>query len=229
MLGQLFFTNMVFINGNFFLSELGLGCWNIQGIWKRINSFRYNKLNDPCVLESLVRQKIFGLVETHHKSNEEPNLHIDGYKCFSTCRPKRKNVKHHKVSGCLAVYVHQSIRSGVSRLSLSGTENIFIKLKKEFFGLEKDVFVCFAYCVPYSSQVLNESFMPEDIFEDLEKKLAELVGKGSIVLLGDMNSRTLCLPDYVHDEGGHHVPLPPTELYNTDQSGAEVRANMDTG
>ena len=100
---------MVFINEKFYLSELGLGCWNIQGIWKRINSFRYNKLNDPNVLESLLKDKIFGLVETHHKSNEEQSLHINGYKCFSICRPKRKNVQYHKASGGLAVYVHQSI------------------------------------------------------------------------------------------------------------------------
>ena len=220
---------MVFINGKFLLSELGIGCWNIQGIWKRINSFRYNKLNDPYILKSLVSQKIFGLIETHHKSNEEASLHIDGYKCFSTCRPKRKNVKHHKPSGGLAVYVHNSIRPGVTRHSLSGTESIFIKLKKEFFGLEKDIFVCFAYCVPYSSKVFSEAFMPDDIFEDLESKLSQLVGLGSIVLLGDMNSRTLCLPDHLSDDGDHHVPLPPTDLYNTDQTGSGPRVNMDTG
>ena len=112
---------------------------------------------------------------------------------------------------------------------MAGTESIFIKLKKEFFGLERDVFVCFAYCVPYNSQILAESFMPDDIFEDLETKLAQLAGEGSIILLGDMNSRTLCLPDHIPDDTGHHVPLPPSELYSTDQSGSEPRVNMDTG
>ena len=214
---------MVFINGTFHISELPIGCWNINGIWKRINTFRYNKLNDPYVQKILFRYKIFGLIETHHVSTEEANLQFDGFKCFSICRPKRK-----KASGGLSVYVHSSLRVGVSKVPLPGTECIILKLKKDFFGLLDDVFVCFAYCLPYNSPVAGASFMPSDTFEDLETKLAGFASVGSTILSGDMNARTLGLPYYIIDDESHHVPIPPPEIY-TPQSGLGVRENQDSG
>ena len=116
---------MVVLEGKFYLSELGVNCWNICGIWKRLNSFRYNKLNDPYILKTLTKHQIFGLVETHHLSTEDGLLHIDGYKCFNVCRPKGK-----KASGGLVVYVENSIRGVVTKMPLSGTESIILKLKK---------------------------------------------------------------------------------------------------
>ena len=80
-------------DGRFVLSELNIGCWNINGVWQRINSFRYNKLNNPEVLDIITKKRIFGLIETHHTANEIDNLHVTGYKCFTICRPKDKNVK----------------------------------------------------------------------------------------------------------------------------------------
>ena len=50
-----------------------------------------------------------------------------------------------------------TIRAGVSKRPLSGTESVFLKLKKESFGLKNYIFICFANCVPYNSQVLGAS------------------------------------------------------------------------
>ena len=203
---------------------MGITCWNIIGIWWRWNSFRYNKLNDPYVQAMLTKYKLFGIIESHHKATEEGSLHIDNYKCFSLCRPKNKNAKSVKVSGGLAVYVHNSIKAGITRVPLPGTESIIIRLKKEFFGLDIDTFVCFAYCVPPSSKVLNADFMPSDVFSDLEDKLARCVGEGNILLLGDMNSRTLTRPDYNIDEDTQHVPI-TQGLYNTSTMATDSRVN----
>ena len=63
-------------NGNFVRSEIKIGSWNINGIWQRINSFRYNKLQNPDVLNLTTSKQIFGLIENHHKANEVANLHI---------------------------------------------------------------------------------------------------------------------------------------------------------
>ena len=112
--------------------------------------------------------QIFGLIETHHLSTEDAFLHINGYKCFNVCRPKVK-----KSSGGLAVYVDNNMRAGVSKMPSSGTESIILKLKKEFFGLDTDIYVCFAYCVPYNSPVLGWNYLTSDIFEDLELKLSQ--------------------------------------------------------
>ena len=124
----------------FRVNEVGVGSWNIDGIWRRINGYRYNKLNDPFVLDQITRDKIFCISETHHIASEEGLLHIPDYKCFSICRPKDKNVRRHKASGGLAAYVHTSIRPGVAKVPLPGTEILVLKLKKHFFGLDNDIF-----------------------------------------------------------------------------------------
>ena len=141
--------------GTFRLSDLKISAWNINSIWKNINSFRYNKLENPDFLNFLCKKQIFGLIETHHTANQADKLQINGFKCFSLCRPKDKNKKRYKPSGGIAVYVRDTIVPGVEKISLSGSECIIIKLKKDFFGLINDIFVCFAYCTPANSYVLN--------------------------------------------------------------------------
>ena len=118
-----------------FFSELKIGTWNINSIWRNLNSFKYNKLESPDFQKIINKKKIFCLIETHHTADESDSLYIDGYKCFSLCRPKPKNKKRYKPSGGLAAYVHNSILCGVEKLSIAGSESIILKLKKDFFGL----------------------------------------------------------------------------------------------
>ena len=89
--------------GHFVINELRIGSWNINGVWQRINTFCYNKLHCPEVSDLIYNKLFFGLIETHHTASEVGSLHITGYKCFSICRPKDKNVKKYKPSGGLAV------------------------------------------------------------------------------------------------------------------------------
>ena len=111
---------MPLINGKFKIGEMSIGAWNVHGIWSRINSFRYNKINDGNVLEVLLKYKIFCLIETHHIATESDLLHIPNYKCFDLCRKKDPTKKRFKASGGLAAYVHDSIRPGVTRMPESG-------------------------------------------------------------------------------------------------------------
>ena len=123
---------MPLINGQFKIGEVLIGSWNVHSIWKKINSFRYNKLNDTDVLDVLTKYKIFGLLETHHVATESDNLHIPNYVCFRLCRKKDPTKRRFKASGGIAVYVHDSLRPGITRMPESGTESIFLKLKKGF-------------------------------------------------------------------------------------------------
>ena len=95
-----------------------------------MNSFKYNKLQNPDFINVIKNKRIFSLIETHHTADESDSLYIEGYKCFSICRPKPKNKKRYKPSGGLAAYVHTSILSGVEKLSFPGSESIILKLKK---------------------------------------------------------------------------------------------------
>ena len=219
---------MPLVNGKFRIGEVNIGSWNVHSIWSRINSFRYNKLNDPNVLSVLTKFQIFGLLETHHVATESDNLHIPNYICFNLCRKKDPNKRRFKASGGIAVYVHEKLRPGITRMPESGTESIFLKMKKEFFGFSQDIYICFAYCVPASSNVLNNPSMPDDIYEDLCDKLAKYAPLGQLLLLGDLNARTQTLCDYIPNESFDYIPL-SNDLYNLDSVETYPRNNMDMG
>ena len=219
---------MPFINDKFRIGEVSIGAWNLHGIWSKINSFRYNKINDAQVLDVLTRFKIFCLIETHHVATESDLLHIPNYVKFDLCRKKDPTKRRFKASGGLAAYVHESIRPGVTRMPESGTEAIFLKMKKEFFGLKQDIYICFAYCVPASSSVFSNPSMPDDIYDDLCDKLAKYAPMGKLILIGDLNARTQTLCDYIPNESFDYLPL-NNDLYNIDSVETQPRNNMDLG
>ena len=70
--------------------DLAIQCWNINGIFTNINGFKYSKFEDPLFDTEVKKHAIFGLVETHHTSDDIDKLQILGYKCFQTCRKKLK-------------------------------------------------------------------------------------------------------------------------------------------
>ena len=192
----------------------------------RTNNFRYSKLNSPDFWKVVKDEKIFCLLETHHTADDTDSLEIPGYKCFSLCRPKSKGVKY-KPSGGIAVYVHSSVKGGVSKLPTSGTENVILKLKQDFFGLEKDVQLIFSYCVPANSSYRVKHQL--EVFVDLEEKLRSLPSKSNIIVLGDLNSRTGDKKDYIEDEDNTNIPVPDCDLYHNDTVATFPRNNTDTG
>ena len=70
--------------------------------------------------------------------------------------------------------------------------------------------------------------MPDDIYDDLCSKLAKYAPMGDLILMGDLNSRTQELLDYIPNESFDYVPL-NDELYNIDTIGTYPRNNMDPG
>ena len=170
----------------FHMSDLQITCWNIHGIFNRIEGFRYSKLQSPHFWDMIGKSKIFCLIETHHLASEIDQIQINGYKCFNVSRKKKSN--RGRNSGGIAVYVCNSILHGVSKIPSSGSENMLIKLNKFFFGLERDVVTTFSYCVPeYSSFQLREQL---DIFGDLEHKLSCVGSECDKLCFGDYNECT---------------------------------------
>ena len=150
-----------------YFTDLPIVSWNIHGLFSRQSGFRSCKLQSPFFKDAIGNAKIFGLLETHHLASEIDQIQLEGYKCYNVCRKKKQLGRN---SGGIAVYVHTSIQNGVQKIPTTGSENLLIKLKQSFFGLSKDVAVCFSYCVPeYSSFQIREQL---DIFGDLEMKLS---------------------------------------------------------
>jgi hypothetical protein len=167
------------------ISEISIQCWNIFGIFTNLNGFVYNKLHNPQFIEHTHKYHIFGLLETQHTADDVDSLQVLGYKCFQVCRKKKKFGRKH---GGLAVYVHNTIIRGISKIPTNGSESILLKLKKDFFNFSKDVVISFTYCSPQNSSYLARTQL--DPFEDFEEKLRCIDSDSDILCMGDLNART---------------------------------------
>ena len=202
--------------------ELSIQCWNLNGIFANINGFKYSKLEYPLFLENIKQHSIFGLIETWHTSDDIDKLQILGYKCFQACRKKLKYGRKH---GGIAVYVHNTILSGVSKVSTTGSETVQIKLDRDTFSLDRDTILSFSYCSPANSSYVQRTQL--DSYDDLEQKLSCLGQDVDIISLGDFNARTGTGLDYI--SGEDNTDLPDMYDYQVDSVASYPRGNMDEG
>ena len=203
------------------INEISIQCWNVFGIFSNLNGFTYSKLHDPDFLKQTCNNHIFGLVETQHTSDDIDSLQILDFKCFQACRKKERFGRKH---GGLAVYVHNSIARGVSKLPTNGADSILIRLNKEFFNLSKDVVIIFAYCSPQNSSYLVRTQI--DPFEDLEDKIRVIEDDTDILVMGDLNARTGVELDFIEHDNDQNIPT-PENMYETDSPINIPRGNMD--
>ena len=191
-------------------TELLIQSWNIFGVFKNINGFVYNKLQDPDFIEHTQRFHIFGLIETQHTAEDIDKLQILGYKCFQVCRKKKRFGRKH---GGLAVYVHLSILPGVSKIATDGSETIILKLKKDYFKLRNDTLIYFSYCVPSNSSFAVRTQL--DPFSDLEQKISNHGYGIEKIILGDLNARPGLKLDYLENEDNSDMTLPSDYMTDT--------------
>ena len=122
------------------------------------------------------------------------------------------------------MYVHETLIKGVQKIPSLGSENLLIKLKQDFFGLKRDLVVCFSYCVPEnSSYQIREQL---DIYGDLEFKLSGVGQHVDELCLGDFNARTGQNLDYLVSEDNTDIPI-PLDIYEVDCRQHLQRQNLD--
>ena len=120
--------------------------------------------------------------------------------------------------------MHETLTKGVQKIPSQGSENLLIKLKQSYFGLNKDVVICFSYCVPENSSYQVREQL--DIFGDLELKLSNVGTHVDKLCLGDFNARTGTDLDYLDSEDNTDVPI-PYDLYEIDSERHLLRQNLD--
>ena len=54
---------------------LSVGCWNIEGIYEKINGVTISKLEDETFRNTLEKFDIFCLQENHASKNDRPKFH----------------------------------------------------------------------------------------------------------------------------------------------------------
>jgi exonuclease III len=74
-------------------NNIALACWNIDGLFARIEGQRFCKLNDDSFLNAISMLDIVCLIETHCGPQE--NLTLDGFQVYHKHRPKSPNATKH--------------------------------------------------------------------------------------------------------------------------------------
>lgn len=64
---------------------------------------------------------------------------------------------------------------------------MWIKLEKDFFGFQKDLYMCVVYNPPSMSSYTQG--LDRDIIECLEQETAKYMKMGNVLLCGDFNAR----------------------------------------
>jgi hypothetical protein len=127
--------------------------------------------------------------------------------------------------GGLGIFIKSNIRPGIKILENTHKDFQWLKLDKNFFNFNKDIFLCLAYIYIIPS---NSSYKQgdEDILEIIEKNITnEYKDKGNIILCGDMNARSGSEPDFIqNDNYDIYVPVNDDYVYDLVQ---EKRQSQD--
>ena len=171
-------------------SKLSFFAWNINGLSSKSLG---DKLQNVDCLRVINGYDFVILSETW----SEPNLEVAGYR--SGVRGTSKTAKNGRNSGRLALLYKNEFHDWIS-VEKASPNFLWFKISKNYTKTTKDIFVCCAYIPPYSSNY----FHPE-LFEDLESDIANYSSQGSVLLMGDLNSRTGKYPDSVSQEGSNII------------------------
>lgn len=168
---------------------LQLGCWNING-------FSSQKLNDI----NCSKFDIFGIVESW--THGESSISFKNYTCFHQPGIKKKG-KRGRRSGGIILYFKNEFKKSNAIIKIAQSKNyIFIKLDKDKCGLTHDIFLGCVYINPRAKSVCPENDKIFDSLSSLVNKYSEL---GKVIIMGDCNSRTANLIDYIElDETDYH-------------------------
>ena len=112
------------------------------------------------------------------------------------------------------MYIKKNISRGTRVIHGVVPDFIWVELNKSFFRLEENIYIGFVYLPPVNSSVnINQEVQA---FEYLENDICKLKEKGSIVLIGDTNSRIGTFNDFILNDDDKHSPVP--DAYVSDEN-----------
>ncbi|KAL5268106.1 hypothetical protein ACHWQZ_G002085 [Mnemiopsis leidyi] len=193
-------------------NSLRMLCWNIN---HARDKYEGAKVDIPEINELFDSQDFILLQET-----KEP-VTMRNFCCFNT---NRKNTK----SGGVFIGVHKSLKPGIARVDTGTCEDIVIvKLKSDFFGLDKDLNLVNVYDSPKYGSFKKRKRAEEaedhlSTIEKLQEILAEIPHTENIALFGDFNARTGAINDSLQNHHFCNEPHIPIDLDNL-----PIRCNKD--
>ena len=182
---------------------ISIASWNVNGIIHRPDKVnQVFKTDEPDFLHYINKHHIVGLLETKIGTSEK--ITINGYVTEQIGRKISTNGRYY---GGICIAIKNSIAAGVSVLKNNGeTEFLWARLDKDFFNINRDLYVCFFYASPEKG---TKNFGIE-VYDRIIDDVAEYCSQGKCLILGDMNAHTNENPDFINndEQGNGLIQLP---------------------
>jgi hypothetical protein len=147
------------------------------------------KLNDSDFLDFISGSDIVLLGETWLNENDVTiqNAGIQGYECEHVYGMKSTGSKRGRYSGGVSIYYKDNLKKYVEVIEKSKYGYMWIKLDKQLFDFDEDVYMSYIYVRPNDSRVFREDEF--DFGDMLEACISKYESKGKVIITGDFNSR----------------------------------------
>ena len=197
---------------------LTVGCWNIEGVYEKVNGIKVNKLSNDTFENVLRTFDILCLQETHVAQQET----LTTPENYVAVPHYRKISMNNRYFGGKLLLIKKSIRKGVKIKQDFDVDALEVILEKKFFGLQQNIKILFAYASPISSCYTKAR--SENILEKIENKIVD--GRNTYLIMGELNGRTQKGDDFVRDNFDKYSPINDVPAYTKDE--ATERKNQDT-
>ena len=117
--------------------------------------------------------------------------HIHSFRKYQHCRTKRS-------SGGIVIYIRNEISKGVKVVLNQIDCLIWLKVDKNYFNIEQDLYLGCVYIAPESSPVHH--MYDIDIFRQIEHDIGQFCDRGKVLKAGDMNARVGQTCDYINND-----------------------------
>lgn len=155
-------------------------------------------------------------------TSAKSDIDLTGYTSHNFYRKfQHRNAK--RSSGGIVLYYKNSIKDGVSVIMNHFDTIIWVKLDKEFFKLDSDMYICGAYLWGENSPAYNA--VNVDLFDIIESDISYYKTLGNVYVNGDFNARVGSKNDYiVFDRNNEaiddpdYTPDPPLQRTSLDRA-----------
>lgn len=173
--------------------KIKIGFFNINGL---IGETTFN----PDFHDIIQKYDMITLVETWHENsdciNKIKNNFPKNYKFIDNAR-KNKPKKSKRNSGGLLVCYKKELHGNITIIDKSTENMIWVKLKKEYLNIKKNLIIGGIYNSPINSTYNKRN--TDDIFEKIQDKIMTLSQENHILIGGDFNARTGNMQDIIEE------------------------------
>ena len=134
------------------------------------------------------------LNETWISNSDTINLDINGYCSEHISGNKSRNTTKGRYSGGISIYYKTELKQYVKVIETNQYGIIWVKISKDLFSTDDEVFICHMYIPPNVSKVFSSTDF--DFFDQLELDIVKYNDLGKVYISGDLNARTSDSSDY---------------------------------